>query len=158
MVDMLYIHTSKKGRPMQPPMRPRFDSLGRRLAIPEFLESVQAGFPSPAQDHVERTLDLNELCIVHPAATFFVRAQGESMIDGGIHPNDVLVIDRALEPRHGDVIVATVHGEFTVKRLELRPRLRLVPDNPAYTPIEPTDENGFEVFGVVTHAIHRFRP
>jgi DNA polymerase V len=76
-----------------------------RLNIPLFLERVSAGFPSPAEDYIEKTLDLNELCIQHPAATFFVRVQGESMIDAGIFPDDVLVVDRSLHAQHGDIII-----------------------------------------------------
>ena len=75
------------------------------LKIPLFLERVSAGFPSPAEDYVEKTLDLNELCVQHPAATFFVRVQGESMIDAGIFPDDVLVVDRSLHAQHGDIII-----------------------------------------------------
>jgi len=142
---------------MDHPISPSPKGLARHLAIPLFLESVPAGFPSPAQDFVERTLDLNELCITHPAATFFIRAQGDSMIGSGIFPGDVMVINRALEPGHGDIVVAALNGEFTVKRLELRPRVRLMPDNPAYGPLEPDEHSGFEIFGVVTHAIHPLR-
>ncbi|MFO7821003.1 MAG: translesion error-prone DNA polymerase V autoproteolytic subunit [Lentisphaeria bacterium] len=109
---------------------------GQPLAIPLFLERVSAGFPSPAADFVEQTLDLNELCVQRPAATFFVRVAGESMIEAGIQPEDILVVDRALKARHGDVVIASVHGEMTVKVLELRPRARLVPRHPDYAPIE----------------------
>ena len=84
-----------------------------RLKIPMFLERVSAGFPSPAEDYVEKTIDLNELCIQHPAATFFVRVQGESMIEGGIFPNDVLVVDRSLRAKHGDIVIASLESEMT---------------------------------------------
>jgi DNA polymerase V len=76
-----------------------------RLKIPMFLERVSAGFPSPAEDYIEKTIDLNELCIQHPAATFFVRVQGESMVEGGIFPNDVLVVDRSLRAKHRDMVM-----------------------------------------------------
>jgi DNA polymerase V len=85
-----------------------------RLRIPLFLERVSAGFPSPAEDYIEKTLDLNELCIQHPAATFFVRVQGESMIGVGIFPGDVLVVDRSLRAQHGDIIIASLESEMTV--------------------------------------------
>lgn len=124
-----------------------------RQPIPLFLESVSAGFPSPAQDYVEQALDLNELCIKHPAATYFVRVQGDSMIDAGIYPNDVLVVDRSVTARQGDVIIASVHGELTVKELQLQPTPQLVARNAAYAPILLADESELEVFGVVTNVI-----
>jgi DNA polymerase V len=128
---------------------------GQPLAIPLFLERVSAGFPSPAADFVEQALDLNELCIQRPAATFFVRVAGESMIEAGIQPEDVLVVDRSLKARHGDIVIASIHGEMTVKVLELRPRVRLVPRHPDYAPIEVSEDSDFEVFGVVTGVVRR---
>lgn len=86
-----------------------------RLELPLFASKISAGFPSPAQDYVEQTLDLNELCIKRPAATFFVRVDGDSMIDVGIFSNDILVVDRSIKPAHGDVVVAQVNSEFTAK-------------------------------------------
>lgn len=125
----------------------------KRLKIPLFLERVSAGFPSPAQDYVEQTLDLNELCIQHPAATFFVRVQGDSMIEAGIYPDDVLVVDRSIRARHGDIVIAGLHGELTVKELELEPRIRLVPRNKAYPPVDVPEGADLDVFGVVTNLI-----
>ena len=93
---------------------------------------VSAGFPSPAQDYVEQTLDLNELCIKRPAATFFVRVEGDSMIDAGIHPDDILVVDRSVQAEHGDIVIAGIHGELTVKELQLRPCVKLIPRNQGY--------------------------
>lgn len=104
----------------------------KRLRIPLFMERVSAGFPSPAQDYVEQTLDLNELCIKRPAATFFVRVEGDSMIDAGIHPDDILVVDRSVQAEHGDIVIAGIHGELTVKELQLRPCVKLLPRNRAY--------------------------
>ncbi|MDX1587842.1 MAG: translesion error-prone DNA polymerase V autoproteolytic subunit [Oleiphilaceae bacterium] len=127
----------------------------RLLPIPFFCERVAAGFPSPAQGYVEKTLDLNELCVRHPAATFFVRAQGDSMTGVGIYPNDVLVVDRALAPRHGDIVIAGIDGEFTVKELQLHPSPRLLPRNPAYAPIAIPEGSEMEVFGVVTNVIRQ---
>ena len=125
-----------------------------RFRIPFFLESVSAGFPSPAEDYVEKTLDLNELCIKHPAATFFVRVEGESMIEGGIFPGDVLVVDRSLEAAHGDIIIASLESEMTVKQLHLTPvPVRLLPRNRAYQPIVIEDGMTLEVFGVVTNVV-----
>jgi DNA polymerase V len=128
-----------------------------RLPIPLYLDSVPAGFPSPAQDYVERALDLNELLVKRPAATYFVRAQGDSMIEAGIHPSDILVVDRSLEARHGDIVIAALNGELTVKRLETRPQARLVPMNSAYAPIDIPEEADLELFGVVTNVVHSLR-
>jgi DNA polymerase V len=129
-----------------------------RLNIPLFLERVSAGFPSPAEDYVEKSLDLNELCIQHPAATFFVRVQGESMVDAGIFPNDVLVVDRSLRAKHGDIIIASLESEMTVKQLHLKPiPVRLLPRNPAYQPIIIEGDMVMEVFGVVTNVVRSLK-
>ena len=133
------------------------DLFKNKLAIPLFMERVSAGFPSPAQDYVEQTLDLNELCIKHPAATFFVRVEGDSMIEAGIYPNDILVVDRSVQAEHGDIVIAGLHGELTVKELELRPTVRLVPRNKAYKPIEIPDGCELDIFGVVTNVIRDMR-
>ncbi|MFO7813322.1 MAG: translesion error-prone DNA polymerase V autoproteolytic subunit [Pelovirga sp.] len=127
------------------------------LNIPLFLDRVPAGFPSPASDYCERSLDLNELCITKPAATYFVRAQGESMLDAGIFPGDVLVVDRSLEARHGDVVIAEYGGELTVKRLELKPTVRLMPMNKKYLPLVIPEGEDLQIFGVVTTVIHSLR-
>lgn len=129
----------------------------KQLAIPFFMERVSAGFPSPAQDYIEQTLDLNELCIKHPAATFFVRAEGDSMVEAGIYPGDILVVDRSLQAAHGDIVIASVHGELTVKELELSPTARLVPRNKAYQPIEVPEGADLEIFGVVTSIVRNMR-
>lgn len=131
-----------------------------RLALPLFLAGVQAGFPSPADDFIDKRLDLNEHLIPHPAATFFVRAAGNSMLGAGIHDGDLLIVDRAVEACAGRVVIAAVHGELTVKRLERRgARLLLVAANPDYPPLDVTEAadkgEGFEVWGVVSHVIHK---
>lgn len=123
------------------------------LSIPLFLESVQAGFPSPAQDYIERTLDLNELCIHHPAATFFVRVDGLSMIEAGIYSGDILVVDRSITPVHGHIVIACLNGEMTVKELCLTPRPCLVPRNKKFEIIEIPEGTELEIFGVVTTVI-----
>lgn len=87
------------------------------IQVPFFGAKVAAGFPSPADDYVEKALDLNELLIQKPAATFFIRAQGTSMLGAGIHPNDILVVDKSLKPVDGKIVIAAINGEFTVKRL-----------------------------------------
>ena len=132
-------------------------TLGIKLSIPLFLNKVPAGFPSPAQDYVEQTLDLNELCIQHPAATFFVRVSGDSMIEAGIFHNDVLVVDRSVQAEHGDVVVASMQGEFTVKELCTKPSLMLLPRNRKYRPIRIVDGSDLAIFGVVTNVVRQMK-
>ncbi len=127
--------------------------------IPFFNESVAAGFPSPAVGELNGTLDLNEYCIRHPSATYYIRARGESMIGVGIGDGDILIVDRSLTARNGDIIIAAVSGEFTVKRLEKHPNspVRLIPENPDFSPITITPELNAEFFGVVTHCLKKMR-
>jgi DNA polymerase V len=121
-----------------------------------FLEPVSVGYPSPADDYLEGALDLNQHLITHPTATFFVRVAGESMREAGIHSGDVLIVDRALTPRDGSVVIAVVNGELTVKRLSKRHgTLMLLPENQQYPPLPITETTAFEVWGVVTYMIHR---
>jgi DNA polymerase V len=127
----------------------------RKLALPLFVGKVAAGFPSPADDHVEKTLDLNELLVQKPAATYFVRAQGESMLGAGIHPNDILVVDRSIEPVPGKIVICALNGEMTVKRLEREnEQWKLKAENPAYADIPIYEELELVVWGVVTNVIH----
>jgi DNA polymerase V len=126
-----------------------------RLSL--FSSLIAAGFPSPAQDYVEQTLDLNELCIKHPAATFFVKVQGDSMIEAGIFSGYILVVDRSLQPAHGDTVVAAVNGEFTVKQLQLRPVVQLLPRNALFSPIAINDESELNIFGVVTNVVKKLK-
>jgi len=129
--------------------------LSTRYALPVFLGRLPAGFPSPADDYIEGKLDLNRHLIKHPAATFFVRVTGDSMIGAGIHSGDLLVVDRSLDAVDGNVIVAALDGELTVKRLFRQGEiLRLLPANVAYQPIEILTQQSFEIFGVVTNVIH----
>jgi DNA polymerase V len=116
---------------------------------------VTAGFPSPADDYVEGRLDLNAHLVKHPAATFFVRVAGDSMIGAGIHPGDILVVDRSLEAVDKRVVIAVVNGELTVKRLRMtQGRITLAAENPAYAPMEIRPDMEFEIWGVVTTVIH----
>ena len=132
--------------------RPDFST---RLTCPLFLVPVEAGFPSPADDYVERQLDLNKHLIKHPAATFFVRATGESMINAGIFPNDILIVDRSLEPMDKKVVIAVIDGELTVKRFrKLDGRVFLMPENTDYQGIELVDGMDCEIWGVVIHVVH----
>ena len=123
--------------------------------MPLFTGKVAAGFPSPADDYVEKNLDLNELLVQKPAATFFVRAQGESMLGAGIHPNDILVVDRSLEAVPGKVIICAINGELTVKRLErVNDQWQLKAENQDYADIVIHDELELVIWGVVTNVIH----
>jgi DNA polymerase V len=125
------------------------------IALPLFNGKVAAGFPSPADDYVEKTLDLNELLVQKPAATFFVRAQGESMLGAGIHPNDILVVDRSIEPVPGKIVICALNGELTVKRLERHnEQWQLKAENPAYADIVIHEELEMVIWGVVTNVIH----
>lgn len=131
--------------------------LAGRVAQPLFLSRVSAGFPSPADDYIEQSLDLHQLCVKHPSATFFVRVEGDSMIDAGIFEKDILVVDRSLEAKQGDIVIATLYGELTVKRLQLTPYPALIPCNQYYSPIPLAEESELDIFGVVTHALHSFK-
>lgn len=118
--------------------------------IPLAESSVHAGFPSPADDFLEGSLDLNNLVIKHPEATFFARVEGDSMQDEGIAEGDILVVDKAIEPFDGCLAVAYVEGEFTLKRVRMEPdRILLVPANPKYPVIEIAAGQDFAVWGVV---------
>lgn len=122
---------------------------------PLFLANVPAGFPSPADDYIDRKLDLNEYLIKHPAATFFVRVEGESMIGAGIHSGDILIVDRALEPADRKIVIANVNGDLTVKRIrQIKDKLFLAAENPDFDPIEINEEEGFTIWGVVTYVLH----
>lgn len=120
------------------------------LEIPLAESGVHAGFPSPADDFLEGSLDLNSLVIRHPEATFFARVEGDSMKDEGIVEGDILVVDKSIEPYDGCLAVAFVDGEFTLKRVRKGPdKILLVPANPKYKVIEISPENEFAVWGVV---------
>lgn len=125
------------------------------LTLPLYASSVRAGFPSPADDYIEAHLDLNDYLIKHPAATFLVRAVGDSMVNAGIHSEDILVVDRSLEPSHGRIVIAALNGELTVKRLYKKEgRLQLLAENPAYPAIDITEAADMVIWGVVTNVIH----
>ncbi len=124
--------------------------------IPIFFSPVSAGFPSPATEAIEKNLDLNEFLIKHPAATYFVRVDGYSMIGAGINNGDILIVDKALEPFENAIIIASINGEFTVKRFKkIHDQPFLFPENPHFRPIKITNDSNFEVWGVVTYVIHQ---
>lgn len=123
--------------------------------FPLYATRVTAGFPSPADDYIEAKLDLNQHLVKHPAATFFVRVEGDSMVGAGIYPDDILVVDRSLKPSNGKIVIAVVNGELTVKRLQMKQgNLRLLPENDQYPVIHITEEMNFSLWGVVTNVIH----
>ncbi len=127
-----------------------------RLSLPLFSSAVSAGFPSPADDFIDVPLDLNEHLIRHPSATFYARAQGSSMVGMGIFSGDLLVVDRAVEPRHGDIVIAAVDGELTCKILDLRERM-LRSANIKFPPIPLREDLELVVEGVVIHSIRHHR-
>ena len=118
--------------------------------------SIPAGFPSPAEDHIDIPLDLNEHLIRHPAATFYVYAKGNSMQNSGIYDGDLLIVDRAVEPKLKNIVIAVIDGEFTVKRIsKIKNKIYLLPDNKEYQPIEIKDSSNFQIWGVVVYTIHK---
>lgn len=127
----------------------------REMELPVAEASIKAGFPSPADDFMEDRLDLNEHLIDHPAATFFVRVSGDSMVDAGIHDGDILIVDRAIEPVDGKIVIAVLDGQLSVKRLRKQNgKVFLKPENDDYGVMEITEENDLRVWGVVNHVIH----
>lgn len=121
-----------------------------------FLEPVSVGFPSPANDYLESPIDLNKYLIKNNVATFLIRVSGESMINANIGDQAILIVDRSLKPRHGSIVVASLDGEFVCKRLQLKPRLCLLPENPAYKPIYVQHGQDLDIMGTVTAAINKF--
>ena len=127
------------------------------LNMPYFENGVSAGFPSPAEDHMHSKIDLNNLLIVNPSATYYVRVNGDSMLGAGILSGDLLIVDRSIEVTNNCIVVAHLDGEFTVKRIKkIKKKIFLQAENNNYKPIEITKEMDFELFGVVAHAIHHF--
>ncbi|TDX29078.1 SOS response UmuD protein [Modicisalibacter xianhensis] len=135
----------------------RVDEIGQPTLLPLVAGEVRAGFPSPADDYLERDLDLVGHLVQHPSATFYVRAKGDSMVSFGIFDGDLLIVDRALDPRPGDILIAVVDGELTCKRLGMvNGGTALMPGNSSYAPIL-LDGCEVTVWGVVTHNIHAHR-
>jgi DNA polymerase V len=125
------------------------------IKVPLYESRVAAGFPSPASEYEEGRIDLNTLLVRHPAATFLVRVQGDSMLNVGIHPGDLLIVDRSLQAVHGRIIVAVVDGELTVKRLSKEGgQVVLMPENPAFPPMPILEHQDFMIWGVVTNVVH----
>ena len=128
------------------------------LKLPLVSASVEAGFPSPADDHLERGIDLNEELIRNPAATFLVRVKGESMRDAGIHTGDTLIVDKSVSPSDRQIVVAMIDGEFTVKRFrKVNGRVFLEAANDSFSPIEVGENQELTIWGAVTYIIHQAR-
>ncbi len=123
--------------------------------LPLYGGKVAAGCPAPTDDYIEGMLDLSEHLIHDPASTFFVRVTGYSMINAGIHPDDILIVDRSLQPNHGKIVIAAIDGELTVKRLyKKQGEVRLMPENDDFEPIEIGSEETLHIWGIVTNVIH----
>lgn len=126
------------------------------LSLPLMVSRVSAGFPSPADDYMETRLDINDYLIKHPTATFYARLgkNADSMINAGIFPGDIIVVDRSLEVKHGHIVLAVVNGEFTLKRYhQINGKILLNAENPAYDPIEFTEGDEMQIWGVVKNSI-----
>ena len=127
----------------------------KQILMPMFLDSVSAGFPSPATDYMENKLDLNEYLIKHPAATFIVKAKGFSMTDAGILSGDLLIVDRSITPKSNNIVIASIFGDLTVKKLQKKESsLFLLSANSDYPSIEVKEEMECFIWGVVTYIIH----
>ena len=129
-------------------------ALQSSMALPLANQGISAGFPSPADDFLDLSIDLNKELIKHPYATFYGRVSGDSMTGVGLDDGDLLIIDKSLEPQDGKIAVCFIDGEFTVKRIKLdKDSLWLMPENKKYKPIKVTEENEFIIWGVVTSVI-----
>lgn len=132
--------------------------ISSELHLPYADQGIRAGFPSPAQDYMDLSIDLNRELIRNPSATFYGRVKGDSMQDAGVSEGDVLVIDKSLEPQDGDMAVCFLDGEFTLKFIQLeKDVIWLIPANEAYKPIRVTAENDFLIWGIVTYTIKNNR-
>jgi len=132
-------------------------AIGSNVTLPLFLSPISAGWPSPAEDYIDKTINLTEILIHNPAATYLLRAVGDSMIGAGIHDGDILVVDRSLQAEPGKIVIAALDGDLLVKRLVRKnERLYLWPENRQYRPIDVTAHESFLIWGVVNHVIHSF--
>jgi len=126
-----------------------------KISTPVFLDKISAGFPSPATDYMENKLDLNEYLIKHPAATFIVKASGSSMLNADIYSGDLLIVDRSLTPRNNNIVIASIFGDLTIKKIKKKEKsFFLVSANEDYPSIEVKEEMDCFIWGVVTYIIH----
>jgi len=129
---------------------------GSNIKLPLYTDEISAGFPSPADDHLDRKLDLNEYLIKNKSATFLIKVNGNSMIDAGIYDGDILVVDRSLEPSKGKIIIGVINGEFTVKRIMKKgKKIFLKAENKNFKSIEITEDMDFKLWGIVSFSIHK---
>ena len=129
----------------------------KKTKIKLYATSISAGFPSPAEDHMDISLDINEYLVKHPSSTFYIYVRGDSMIDSGIFDGDLLIVDRSLEVKSNSVVVAVIDGDFTVKKIKKDSgNLYLIPQNKKYKPILLENNMDFQIWGIVTHTIHHF--
>lgn len=133
-----------------------FELTNKRIYLPVAQSKVQAGFPSPASEYEEDSLDINDIVVTNPTATFYVRVKGNSMFDANIKDGDILVVDKSIEPTHGKIVIAVVDGEFTVKTLYNKAGVvKLVPSNPDYPDIVLKSEQELNIWGVVSYIIYK---
>lgn len=145
-------------RKKEKPLKLEFFAADPRSSVscPLYETRVPAGFPSPAEDYMDRKLDLNEHLISHPAATFFVKVTGQSMVNAGICDGDLLIVDRSIQAADKKIIIGVINGEFTVKRIRKKGgQVWLLPENEDYEPVKITEDMDFRIWGVVTYAIHK---
>ena len=129
----------------------------RKKNIPLLSDSVSAGFPSPADDYTEENIDLNEHLLRNPFSTFFLRVKGDSMINSGIHDKDLIIVDKSLTPKPGNIVIAMIDGDFTIKRLEKKKdELYLKSENHNYPNFNFANHNDIQIWGVVIYSIHNF--
>lgn len=127
------------------------------MPLPYADQGIKAGFPSPAQDYISQAIDLNKELIRHPSTTFYGRVSGDSMKDAGLSDGDILVIDKSLEPKTGDIAVCYIDGEFTIKYIRIETdAIWLIPANEVYQPIKVTADNDFLIWGIVTYSIKSY--
>ena len=128
------------------------------VELPFVEEGIRAGFPSPAQDYLDLSIDLNHELVKHPSTTFYGRVKGDSLLEADIHDGDLLIIDKSLEPRNGDLAVCCVDGEFTLKYIQIEQDVVwLIPANKEFQPIKVTAGNEFIIWGIVTYSIKKHR-
>jgi DNA polymerase V len=129
-----------------------------KISIPLFMSKVKAGFPSPAEEYIEAKLDLNSYLIQHPSSTYMVRIEGDSMIGAGIYSGDLAVVDRSLEPKNQDIVIAVVDQEITIKRLvKSKKSITLCAENPNFQPISFSNEQELTIWGVVVHTVRSMK-
>lgn len=132
-----------------------FEINNKRIYIPISQYKIEAGFPSPASDYEEERLDINDIVVSNPNSTFYIRVKGNSMIDANIFDGDILVVDKSLDVQHGNIVIAVINNEFTVKRLYKKETIKLIPANLEFPEIIIKEDEELNIWGVVTYIIHK---